>query len=329
MFRQTIYKLTFVYLAIMMGVSLSFSAVLYQTSVEALNHDYGQQVSLFHKRLPGLDSIDQYLVDRQGEVDDAKLRLVGQLAITNVIILGLGGLASYFLARRTLEPIAKAHEAQRRFTADASHELRTPIAAMQTEIEVALMDPKLTLTQATDQLRSNLEELARLTNLSAGLLRLAQVEENQVPKRQLTVNDLLQATIERHQAVAGQKKITLHAEKAPNLTLWADPDTLGECLDLLIDNALKYCPTGTRITLRAHKISHGVRIEVKDTGPGISPEAVAHLFDRFYRGDSSRSSRGYGLGLAIAKSIIDAHGGTITVKSRVGRGSSFVIELPG
>src|SRR6266496_1179460 len=113
MFRKSLLQLTTVYLAIVMAISLFFSVVLYQLSASELTRDYDRQVNLFRQRLPGLDSVDQYLAVRAGDLNDEKLRLIGQLAIVNIVILGIGGLTSYFLASRTLEPIEKSLDAQR------------------------------------------------------------------------------------------------------------------------------------------------------------------------------------------------------------------------
>jgi len=333
MFRQTIIKLTGLYLAIMMLISLFFSAVLYQTSIEGLTRDFNSQADLLMKRLPGLSSIEQYIEDRRAQLEDEKFRLIGQLIITNVVILGLGGLTSYLLARRTLAPIEEAHNAQLRFTADASHELRTPLAVMRTEIEVALMDPKLDLRAAKTQLRSNLEELSRLTRLSEGLLRLARSDHEAVFDRLVSLQVAIQVAVADHQKAAGTKHIQLEVrEQTRKLRVLGDEASLSEAISILIDNAIKYCPSGTVVTITTTQESGRAIIRVADNGPGISAQMLPRLFERFYRGDSSRTKKrhsdGYGLGLAIAQSIIQTHHGQIDVASVTGKGTTFAISLP-
>lgn len=334
MFRRTLVKLTLLYLGVMMVISLFFSVALYRTSVAELDRNFAGQVSFFANQPlpPGFIGVaNQYLAARQEELQASKLRLIGQLAITNVIILGLGGLFSYLLARRTLRPIEEAHAAQSRFTADASHELRTPLAVMQTEIEVALMDPKLTLADATAQLRSNLEELARLTSLSEGLLRLSQLENSELKKEPVSLKKLIDDSIARVAAAAKQRNISLEVHKHRDRTVLADADSVVEALVILLENAVKYSPEHSTVTVSGGMSQQRVAIRIQDQGPGIGPKDIHHIFERFYRADKSRTNgtaKGYGLGLAIAKNIVDLHGGSIEVVSRLNKGSTFSVLLP-
>lgn len=331
MFQKTVNKLTIVYLAILMTISLFFSVLLYHMAIGEIEGEYGRQVDLFHRRLPGLDSIDQYLSDTEGSLNSARWQLIGQLVVTNTAILAIGGFASYYLARRTLEPIEEAHEAQKRFTADASHELRTPLTAMRTEIEVSLMDPKLSLKDAKGQLRSNLEELTRLTNLSEGLLQLAQLDAQPLafaPVQLAEIVDTARATVQ-HKATA--KHVKISAKLPKDMSVNAEETSLTECFTILLDNAVKYSPEGGKVVVEARQAGRHVELSVRDNGDGIPPEKIPHIFDRFYRADDARTTGsapdGYGLGLAIAKHIIALHGGDIGVKSVVGAGSTFTITL--
>lgn len=334
MFRKTLVKLTLLYLGVMMAISLFFSVALYRTSTAELDRDYANQVRFFANQPlpPNFNGIaNQFLADRRAELRASKLRLVGQLAITNVTVLALGGLLSYLLARRTLRPIEEAHAAQSRFTADASHELRTPLAVMQTEIEVALMNSALTLNEAKGQLQSNLEELARLTSLSEGLLRLARLEDGKLEKQPVSVNHLIEQAMARVGGNARQRRIKLDIQKHRDRTVHADEPSIIEVLVILLENAIKYSPENSTVTISSGTSQKQIAIRIKDQGPGIAEPDIHHIFERFYRADASRTNgqaKGHGLGLAIAKNIVDLHGGSIEVISKVGSGSTFSVLLP-
>jgi two-component system sensor histidine kinase CiaH len=266
---------------------------------------------------------------RSRQLDTDLNHLKSNLISFNILVFLVGGGASYLLARRTLEPLEQSLDAQKRFTSDASHELRTPLTAMQAEIEVALRDPKLSKAQAVELLQSNLEEVEKLRNLSDGLLNLAQ---HQKPAQlsavnlKLAVNDALK----RVEKTATDKNITI-ADHTKEMTLKTDNYSLSELLVILIDNAIKYSPKGSKIQLSSASYSKTGRISVRDEGIGIKATELPHIFDRFYRSDTSRSKSqadGYGLGLAIAKKIADSLEGSIEVKSAPDKGSTFTISLP-
>ncbi|HSX30127.1 MAG TPA: ATP-binding protein [Candidatus Saccharimonadales bacterium] len=333
-FHRTSLKLAGLYLAVMMLISLFFSLNVYQLSVQEFNrglrgpglHGGGP----FEDALP--DSIRQHIQqERDALYKEAKERVISRLVITNVVILVGGGALSYYLARRTLQPIEEAHEAQSRFTADASHELRTPLTIMQSEIEVALMNPGLTLAQAKHQLRSNLEELARLTSLSEGLLRLARLDNNDLERSPVQINTIVQRAIDCVLPQAEAKHMLIKQPSVMTATVIGDQDSLVEALVTILDNAVKYSPEKTEVAIACVTEKHRVLLRITDHGSGIKATELPHIFDRFYRADGARSKQhvtGYGLGLAIAKSIIDAHGGTIAAASKPGRSTVFTISLP-
>jgi signal transduction histidine kinase len=200
---------------------------------------------------------------------------------------------------------------------------------MQAEIEVALRDSKLTKAQAVELLQSNLEEVGKLRRLSDGLLNLAQ---HQKPA-DVTPTDLkpvAKEAIGRVEKLAASKKITID-DKTKDLVIKADHYSLTELLVILIDNAIKYSPNGKKIEITSQTNGKSGLISVKDQGIGIKATDLPHIFDRFYRSDTSRSktqAEGYGLGLAIAKKIADLLDGSIEVKSAPSKGSTFTIVLP-
>lgn len=327
-------RLAGLYLAVMVAISLFFSINLYRVSSQEFDRDLrGQGAFLNH--LPDFrltpPSRQQFLLDRQQSYNQAKNRVLEQLIITNLIILIGGGFLCYYLARRTLKPIEEAHAAQSRFTADASHELRTPIAVMQTEIEVALMDPKLTLAQAKDRLKSNLEELAKLTNLSEGLLKLAQLGDNGLDKKDISLESVINQVVERLLPSAEKQRVLINVDTKKDVKTVANEASLVEALVTVLDNAIKYSSPKNEVKITIVKESNHALVKIQDQGIGIAAKELPFIFDRFYQVDSARNKQameGYGLGLAIAKNIVELNSGVITVISQPGKGSTFTIQLP-
>ncbi|MDB5163453.1 MAG: putative Histidine kinase [Candidatus Saccharibacteria bacterium] len=331
MFKSARLRLTLAYLAILMLISLFFSTILYSVSSHELDRGFRGESHIYtlypHDNL-ALQDI-QNLLDKR--LDQSRHHLILNLLYTNIFVLLLGGGASYALATFTLKPIEESHEAQSRFTADASHELRTPLAAMQTGIEVALRDPKLTKEEAKDLLRSNLEELAKLTALSDGLLQLARLNRNDLPNERVSLAKVTQEAIDRVLPVAEQKGILLEQNASSGVTVIGDKAGLVEVVVILLENAVKYSPAKSRVVLTLKKQAKQASISVKDEGRGMKASELPHIFERFYRADSSRNKEqvsGYGLGLSIAKSVVDLHDGTITAQSQPSRGSTFEVKLP-
>jgi two-component system sensor histidine kinase CiaH len=334
MFHKATVKLTALYLGIIMLISLAFSLSLYQISVRELDRGLrGQSQAIFNGPRFDMffDDPRQIDINREDELAKSRRNLAIDLVLINVAILIGGGILSYYLARRTLRPIEEVHHAQSRFTADASHELRTPLAVMQTEIEVALMDPKLSLADAKQQLNSNLEELTKLTSLTEGLLQLSRFDNNGLVKTKIDLKSLVKDTAERAKPRSAQKNITIKTKLTDDIYVSADKTSLEEALLTILDNAIKYSPNKSSIYVEITKKASHAFISIKDEGVGISEDNLEHIFERFYQADSSRNklaTDGFGLGLAIAKSIVDGHGGEITATSQLKKGSTFTIKLP-
>lgn len=332
MFRSATFRLTLWYLAIIMAISILFSVVIYGTSEQELQQSFRRE-SIFYQLGPGFRvNLDdgQTNATPQELFNDAKSRLKLNLVIINAGILILAGGASYVLARRTLTPIEAALEAQGRFAADASHELRTPLTAMKSEIEVALRGKELSSAEARQLLGSNLEEIAKLEALSAGLLRLAQQDGQAISKSPVDLAAVSSAAVKRLSAAANKQGVQID-NRIGKMTVGGDSESIVELLVILLDNAIKYSPAKSKITLDATTHGHWVNITVRDEGQGIKALDIPRIFDRFYRADTSRSKQqiaGYGLGLSIAKNIVDLHGGTIEVASRPEKGSVFTVKLP-
>lgn len=331
MFHKSSLKLASLYLVIIMAISLFFSATVYRLSIQ----EFSRGILRPGPTLQRGQNISQQLqneleAERQIRYDEAKARILNTLLLTNLAILIAAGGLSYVLARRTLKPIEQAHETLERFTADASHELRTPLAAMQSEAEVALMSKKLTVAQAKKVLESNLEEVERLTNLTAGLLRLAHSEAKVQEFENVEVNTLLLQATEQVRQRSDEKHIRLTPDIQDEVTVLGNRGSLVELFVIILDNAIKYSPDNSTVNIKAQTSGKFTSVMFTDSGKGIKPSEIPYIFDRFYRSDSARSKEdigGYGLGLAIAKSIVGAHQGEITAKSSP-KGTTIQVELP-
>lgn len=332
-FRNATFKLTAIYLTIIMIISLVFSIGLYRISAHEVQRSVRAQGPVDDLlQLRGRGVLEEFIFQREEYVDDAKSRIRNDLIVINLSILLIAGVISYYLAKRTLGPIEAAHEAQSRFTADASHELRTPITAMRIETELALTDDKLTLRKARHQLESNIEELDKLTSLSEGLLQLARLDNNDIQTNSVSIAHAVEQAAENVMSNAHQKSQKIDIEKLPSVHVQANQPAIIQVLVILLDNAIKYSPDGSTIKLTAKKHKNHVSIHIKDSGTGIKASELPHIFARFYRADNSRTksatSAGYGIGLSIAKSIIDQHNGSIVAKSSPEKGSTFSVNLP-
>jgi len=230
------------------------------------------------------------------------------------------------------EKLNQIESMRRRLIGDVSHELRTPLTAIKGSME-GLMDGILPATDETfQQVHAEADRLHRLVD---DLQELSRVEDRayQLDFRPVDVSSLAKTVTKRLAPHAESKRITLDLELAPDLPyILADEDRATQVLTNLTGNALQYTPEGGRITISAKRIDNEVQIAVRDTGIGIPPKHLTHIFDRFYRVDKSRSRQsggGSGIGLTIARALIEAHGGRIWVESAgEGQGSTFTFTLP-
>lgn len=322
MFRSATLKLTAWYLAILMAISITFSVVIYQLNFREISF---RLESLQHSIIDEYESsellgnfFNTYSKKNESPIITESRKASNQMILSlfyiNVVVLVAGGLGAFFLARRTLRPIAEAHEAQSRFTSDASHELRTPLSAMKTELEVNLRDPQLDIEEARELLESNLEEVNKLIKLSEMLLHLSRFDHDQLEVEMVDVPLIFEELIKRY--VADQKRFTVASRK--KATTLANEPAVNELMGILIDNALKYSPPKTPIAIRIFEQRGMIGFEIRNQGEKIPEEKLPKLFERFFRADTARTNgakNGYGLGLSIAKKIVDIHHGDLTVSS--------------
>ncbi len=241
----------------------------------------------------------------------------------------LGGLARTFNAM--IERLQRSFEEVRRFTADAAHELRTPLAAMRTEAEVALRSPRSPERDGR-VLEDLLEEMERLTRLVSQLLFLCREDAGVGTGdiRPVGLDHLVGEVGEHMQVAAQEKGVGLHLDLPGDCPVRGDADRLRQLFFNLLDNAIKYTPCGGRVAVCGEASDGEVRVTVADTGIGISADHLPHVFDRFYRVDPSRNpeAEGSGLGLAICRSIAEAHGGRLGIDSDLGVGTRVTLVLP-
>jgi signal transduction histidine kinase len=329
MFESAVNKLTLWYVGALFVVCLFFSLPTYAVAINRLEQGARRQTEIIRQldgtfvKLPSrLDTL------REQQLARDRAQLLRTIVIANVIILAVGAYLSYLFAKWTLQPIEEAHDAQTRFTTDASHELRTPLATMQAEIEVALRDPKFTPGSAKAILASNLEEIARLRNLSDQLLNLTRLDRGKLQKTSLALDKVVQKEISQ---VEKLHPIDIEQSIQKATIVAGDKDLLQELVKILLDNAVKYAgDKPPRIAVKLARSNDKATLTVTDHGVGIKATELPHIFDRFYRGSSAtkHSATGHGLGLAIAKQIVDAHGGTIAAESSPAQPTSFEITLP-
>ncbi|MBP9716957.1 MAG: GHKL domain-containing protein [Candidatus Levybacteria bacterium] len=338
MFHSARIKLTLWYLLIIMAISLLFSVVIYQSAstefrrFENMQHritkDFERKFAPFP---PGQGRGQNFILftnkDAE-EIKEARERFILMLGFINVSILVIAGTAGYFLAGRTLKPIQEMMEEQKRFISDSSHELRTPLTTLRTEIEVALRSKKLSSEQASKILRSNLEEVISLQMLSNNLLQLAQNGKlvNRDLVEVISINTVINDAIRKTEKIAKSKQIKIK-NNVTDIKIKGVQDRLTEVFVILLDNSIKYSKNKERIEISSRKTDGKVKISVTDHGMGISKKDLPHIFERFYRSDQSRSEKGYGLGLSIAKKIVESHNGSISVKSELGKHTTFVVNL--
>ena len=220
-----------------------------------------------------------------------------------------------------------AFQAQRRFVADASHELRTPLTTMRGNLELLRREPPIPPEDQREVLEDLITESDRMIRLVNDLLALARAEAGQALRREPVPLRPLLSELGRQVRRLARGQI-IETPEAPEASALADPDLLKQVLLILIDNAIRYTPPGGRITLQARIEEMSIALDVQDTGPGIPSEILPHIFERFFRGDPARTGGGAGLGLSIARALVEAMGGTIEVQSQVGVGSTFTIRLP-
>jgi signal transduction histidine kinase len=227
--------------------------------------------------------------------------------------------------------LERSFSTTRQFTADASHELKTPLTIMKGEVELALKSEG-SIEGMKEVLTSALEEIDRMTNIVTNLLDLARVDVDRgaSSKSEVRLDDIVIGQFERALKLSVERGVALELTECKAAAVLGDPISIGQVIFNLIDNAIKYTHEGGKVEVSLKSEGDSAVVMVSDTGVGIGAEDIPHLFDRFYRVDKARTREagGAGLGLSICKNIVEAHGGRIEVRSEPGEGSTFSVYLP-
>ena len=244
------------------------------------------------------------------------------------LLLAAGG--GYMLTRQSTAPIERSMEQMRRFMADAAHELRTPITVLRTRAEVAAsQDREPTRDAAT--LQAIEREATRLGEITGNLLTLARADAGEWPvaREGLYLDDAVAGAVEAARTLAERKRVVVEVGTFEEAKILADPALVRQLLLIVLDNAIKFTPSGGRVRLDVSAQDGRAAVVVSDTGIGIPPEQLPHVFERFYRGDPARrEADGAGLGLAIARWIADVHGARIDVGSEPAVGTRVTLSFP-
>lgn len=248
-----------------------------------------------------------------------------------VVALVLSGVGGIWVTRQAMQPIERSFQKLQQFTADASHELRSPLMEIKSNAAVALKYPEGMREDDIERFEAIVNAGDRMTSLTQDLLFLARTDRvQQPPPEQINLATLLIDLMQHYQPQAKAKLIYLDADLTDSLYVMGHSSQLNQLFNNLVENALQYTYSNGSVKLYSVRSSSYVEVRVEDTGIGIAPEQLPQVFDRFWRADQSRSQwvGGAGLGLAIAQSIAQLHSGTITVKSQLGKGSCFTVRLP-
>jgi signal transduction histidine kinase len=257
------------------------------------------------------------------EALDTLLVLLLVAGAGSLVVAAVGG---WFLAGKSLAPLNEAFDRQHAFVAHASHELRTPLAVIRANAEYLQTD-----NPDSVEIADIVSETDRLSALVDALLALARGEAADRPQRDLfDLASVVDGAVESMQSLAGERGVELSRESESGLLVEGDRDQLRQLVLILLDNALRYTPAGGSVAGSVSRAGDWATIRVADTGIGIDQDVVDRIFDRFYRADEARNrdSGGAGLGLAIAKQLVEEHGGRIAVESTPGKGTTFTVRLP-
>ena len=330
MFHSARIKLTAWYLLLIMCISILFSVAIYSILDRGFERE-AQRIEFYYQITPDSPDIIAYPVPQLSLLHKAEEKLKLTLLYINLIILASSAVIGYFLAGKTLNPIQIMVDEQNRFITDASHELRTPITALRSQFEVFIRGHKNINKDFKNLLESSLEEVDNLQNLSNNLLQLAQYQNSiKSAFETLNIKEIIQESIKKIKPMAKVKHITI-ANNSINVNVKGERQSLIQLFVIILDNAIKYSPNKSKVKIENNLSDRFTFIEIRDEGIGIDKKIIPYIFNRFYRADLSRSKQkteGYGLGLSIAKRIVEIHKGTISVKSQTSQGTSFIVQLP-
>ncbi len=268
-----------------------------------------------------------------GELETELAHLQANLLLGVVIVAVLVVLGGWWLTRQSIAPVAASLAQLKQFTADVSHELRNPLTAIRASVAVLQSHPERIHASDIEKVQAIASAASRMVNLINDLLLMARLDA-QAPDRRgwqfLDLDELLEYLVELHLDRARTAQIELTYQSQKTVKVYGDPDQLQQLFTNLLTNALQYTPSGGAVTVTLWQEGKTALVTVQDTGIGIAPEDLPHIFERFWRAEEARSQyrEGSGLGMAIAQTIVQRHQGNITVQSQRHQGTCFQVKLP-
>lgn len=314
-FQKARIKLTIYYVAIMMAILALFSSVLIYTVELKIRQGFRDRIIV--TEVEG-DPV-------QNTSDDIEMLIY----LVDGILLIIIGFSSYFLAGKTLKPIKEALDSQKKFSADASHDLRTPLAIMMTESEVALQNKNPKVEELQSTIGSNLEEAKKMSKLVTDLLLISRGEQENSLNNFITtdLHSFTEKIVEKFTRQAKDKNLTLEISEYKKADILLEPSMFERAISNILQNAINYTKEGG-IKVEIKEDSKNIILSIADTGVGIASADLPFVFDRFYKAEHSRNDKsGSGLGLSIAKQIIKKHKGDIFVESTVGTGTVVTVKI--
>lgn len=310
-------KLTAMYTLIAGVMASGYSLLLYQLLLADFRDSIQDRVYAIDPRVVNM------IVNRTSDT------LFNRILFIDAAILLLVVCISFVWANRTLRPIRENMEKQKRFIADASHELRTPVAVMISGVEVTLRNKNLSVAEARETLEDTLIEMKELSKLSNHLLDLSRYDADvRIAQDPIDVTDVLDPVISKASRLAEDKGVSFNRGQIDKAVISAHQLELGRVFLNLFHNSIKYTPKGGAVTVEGLKKGKKYTVTIRDNGQGIEKEALDKIFEPFFQGDKAHNSGGAGLGLTLAKRIIDDHEGDIDIDSEVGAGTTVTVTLP-
>lgn len=309
-------KLTFYYSITALVILGGSSVILYNTILSNFTQSISENIFLS-------GDIAQAILDKARDILVNRFVTIDAIILFFIIILG------FLLTEQTLKPIKSNMEKQKRFIADASHELRTPIAVVISGLEVNLNNKKLDLVSAKKTLEDTLNEMIEFSKLSNNLLDISKYDKPMQAKYEfIDINELIKSIVGKNKNLAQLKNIKIETKIEEKAMIKGDQTELKRVFFNILDNAIKYTGDGGMISVSDKINSNKYIVTISDSGVGIAEDILGKIFDPFFRGDASRSTDGAGLGLTLSKKIIENHKGTISIKSQVNKGTNVTIALP-
>jgi signal transduction histidine kinase len=315
MFQQARRRLTGLYIVLFALVLVVFSVVFYVGFITVLE--------------PAFDIAPELSNTQAAELAYGATiqRIAVALAIADLAAIAVVGAAAWILANRTLEPIREAHQRQQRFIADASHEIRNPLAATKSSAQAALT-PNATPAQLRAALETVVESTDRLTRLANDLLTLARSSTVLSGERDRCDLSVVVAEAVEAYLVSEPRRQAVRATFAPDLPVAADPGDIGRIVRNLVENAVRHGGPQAQVTVVTRSSDREAILDVTDDGPGIAAADIPQIFEPFHRLQAHAGAEGTGLGLAIAADLAARNGGRLAVRSVAGSGSTFSLVLP-